>query len=120
MKPSLVAVAVMLAVGFSGVALAGGKARQVELTGVLNLNAATARQLDLLPGVGEKAAGKIIAQREKAPFKRPEELVKVRGFGKKKFERLKAYLTVAGPTTLEAKRSEGDRSQARAAPKPQR
>ena len=33
-----------------------------------------------------------------------KDLMKVKGFGKKKFEKLKANLTVSGPTTLAVKR----------------
>jgi competence protein ComEA len=87
----------------AGLAEAKGKTK-VELSGVINLNTATSSQLDQLPGVGEKAAKKIIDHRQKTAFQRPEEIVKVKGFGKKKFEKLKPYLTVSGPTTLKAKR----------------
>jgi competence protein ComEA len=95
-------VVVMMGFLVAGAAEAAGKrkAAAVKVSGVVNLNQASAAQLDLLPGVGEKAAKKIVAHREKTPFKRVEELVKVKGFGKKKFEKLKPYLVVAGPTTL--------------------
>jgi competence protein ComEA len=71
-----------------------------SVTGFVNLNTATAGQLDQLPGVGEKAAKRILEFRQKKPFARIEELVKVKGFGKKKFDRLKPHLAVSGPTTL--------------------
>jgi competence protein ComEA len=89
------------------------------VTGVVNLNQATAAQLDLLPGVGEKAAQRIIEHRKRTPFTRPEDLVKVKGFGKKKFEKLKPHLAVSGPTTLAAKKEDGPgpTAQGRAAPK---
>jgi len=70
------------------------------VTGVVNLNTATASQLDELPGVGEAAVKRILEHRHKTPFKRIEELVKVKGFGKKKFEKLKPHLAVTGPTTI--------------------
>jgi competence protein ComEA len=76
-----------------------GKQRP-RYTGVVNLNEATAAQLDLLPGVGAKAAQHILAWREKRAFKRIEELVRVKGFGKKRFLKLKPHLTLQGPTTL--------------------
>jgi competence protein ComEA len=97
----LVAVA-MLALG-AGQALAAKKTK-VELSGTLNLNTATAAQLDQLPGVGEKAAKRIIEHRAKTPFAKVEDLRKVKGFGAKKLEKLKPYLTVSGPTTLVAKK----------------
>ena len=100
-------------------ASAGTKKRSSkQVTGVLNLNSATAAQLDLLPGVGEKAAQRIIEHRRKTPFTRPEELVKVKGFGKKKYEKLKPHLRVAGATTLATKKDDGPEpaAQARSAP----
>ncbi len=78
----------------------------LKLSGVVNLNQATAAQLDQLPGVGEKAAAKIITYRQKTPFQRPEELVKVKGFGKKKFDKLKPHLAIAGPTTLKVEKQD--------------
>jgi competence protein ComEA len=95
-------VMVASAVLFGGEALAAGKRKTpaAQVSGVLNLNTASVQQLDALPGVGEKAAKRIVEYRTKTPFNRPEELVKVKGFGKKKFEHLKPYLTVAGATTL--------------------
>nr|WP_211194507.1 helix-hairpin-helix domain-containing protein [Pyxidicoccus fallax] len=92
------AVALGLLLCAPGVAQAG-KLR-TQYTGTVNLNEATAEQLDLLPGVGEKAAQRIIEHRKKRPFKRVEELVRVKGFGKKKFLKLKEHLALAGPTTL--------------------
>ncbi len=79
-------------------ALAGTK----PLTGVVNLNTATPEQLDLLPGVGEKAVARIVAYRSKQPFRRVEELHRVKGFGRKKVLKLKPFLAVSGDTTLRA------------------
>jgi competence protein ComEA len=108
----------MVAAGFilgTGTEADAAKKPPAKLTGVANLNQATPKQLDLLPGVGEKAAAKIVAYRDKTPFKRVEELVKVKGFGKKKFEKLKPYLAVSGPTTIAAQK--GDSAiQARGSP----
>ena len=100
-KVAMVMVVVGVLLG-GGEALAGKAKRgsAVQVSGVINLNTATAQQLDQLPGVGEKAARRILEYRQKTPFTRVEELVKVKGFGKKKFEKLKPHLAVAGPTTL--------------------
>jgi competence protein ComEA len=89
--------AVALALGLMVAAPAWAKK---TITGVVNLNTATASQLDELPGVGETAVKRILEHRQKTPFKRIEEIVKVKGFGKKKFEKLKAHLAVSGPTTI--------------------
>lgn len=100
LKPLTVGcVAMILACGLTAEAAAKRKSTKT-VTGVINLNSATSAQLDQLPGVGVKAAERIIAHRAKTPFTRPEELVKVKGFGKKKVEKIKAHLAVSGPTTL--------------------
>lgn len=77
---------------------------KLQMTGQLNLNTATMSQLDQLPGVGEKAAKRIVEYRSKTPFAKTEELMKVKGFGKKKFEKLKANLSVNGQNNLSVRR----------------
>ena len=99
MKGVVVVAVAFLAVSSEAWAAKRGSSKQ-QVAGVVNLNTATPQQLDLLPGVGMKAALRVVEYRAKAPFGRPEELVKVKGFGKKRFEKLKAHLTVSGPTTL--------------------
>ncbi|QRK13488.1 helix-hairpin-helix domain-containing protein [Archangium violaceum] len=93
---------VLLGPGSAG---AANTKTRTRYTGVVNLNEATVAQLDLLPGVGEKAAQRIVTWREKRPFKRIEELVRVKGFGRKQFLKLKPYLTLQGPTTLKAEKA---------------
>ena len=85
-------------------AFAGKPVMKKELTGVVNINTASAQQLDLLPGVGEKAAKRIIEHRSKTPFAKIEDLRKVKGFGAKKLEKLKGFLTTSGPTTASLKK----------------
>ena len=117
---TIVAVAAVLSLGL-GSAEAGPRKPGKQVAGVINLNQATAQQLDLLPGVGAKAAARIIEHRHKTPFTRPEELVQVKGFGKKKFDKLKPHLAVAGPTTLrQLPAAEQATEQGRAAPAPKR
>jgi competence protein ComEA len=73
-------------------------------TGVVNLNSADAAQLALLPRVGAKAAQRIIEYRtQHGPFKKTSDLMQVKGFGEKSYERISRYLTVDGRTTLTAK-----------------
>jgi competence protein ComEA len=125
---AMVVVGAVLAMGVGNAEAAGTRKPAKQVTGVINLNQATAQQLDMLPGVGAKAAVRIMEYRRKTPFTRPEELVKVKGFGKKKFDKLKPHLAVAGPTTLKLLGSgeKGDKSekaekpteQGRAAPAP--
>ena len=62
---------------------------------VVNLNSATAAQIATLPGIGEKAAQRIIEYREKnGGFKKIEELMNVKGIGEKSFLKLKPLVTV--------------------------
>jgi competence protein ComEA len=98
-----------------GVAQAGGG--RTQYTGVVNLNEATEAELDQLPGVGMPAAQRILSHREKRPFQRVEELVKVKGFGKKKFEKLKPFLTLKGPTTLKAEKPSASKPSKKKKPK---
>jgi competence protein ComEA len=62
----------------------------------LDLNTATAEQLDTLPGVGEVTANQIIAYRSAHPFRSVEDLRQVPGIGDRRFELLKDLVTVAG------------------------
>ena len=62
---------------------------------VVNLNTATASQIATLPGIGEKAAQRIIEYREKnGGFKKIKELMNVKGIGEKSFLKLKPLVTV--------------------------
>ena len=64
----------------------------------LNLNTATAAQLEELPGIGPATAKRIIEYREKnGSFKKIEELMNVKGIGEKSFLKLKGQVTVAAP-----------------------
>jgi len=65
---------------------------------VINLNTASATQLEQLPGVGPKTAARIIEYRQKNNgFKKVEEIMNVRGIGEKTFLKMKDQLTIAGP-----------------------
>ena len=70
---------------------------------VVNINTATAAQLQLLPRIGPAMAGRIIARREKWPFRRAIELRRVRGIGRKTYRLLQPHVVVSGPTTLRTK-----------------
>jgi len=62
--------------------------------GPVDLNTATAEQLDALPGVGEVTAGHIVAYRTAHPFTSVDELLEVPGIGQRRFEQLKDLVTV--------------------------
>jgi comEA protein len=61
----------------------------------IDLNAASQRQLESLPGIGPALADRIVKHREKnGNFKRIEELMNVKGIGEKKFLRLRDLIAV--------------------------
>ena len=64
---------------------------------VVNLNTASASQLESLPGIGAKTAQRIVEYRQNGDFKKVEELMNVKGIGEKTFLKLKPQLTVAAP-----------------------
>ncbi|KXT78399.1 helix-hairpin-helix domain-containing protein [Streptococcus sp. DD13] len=61
----------------------------------VNINTATAEELQTLTGVGQKKASDIIAYREEnGPFQSIEDLSKVSGIGQKTIEKWKDHVTV--------------------------
>lgn len=60
----------------------------------LNINTATASDLEKLPGVGKVLADRIVAHRENfGPFRRTEDLIIVRGISDRKFRELRTLIT---------------------------
>ena len=84
--------------------------------GKVNINTASATELAYLPRLGAKVAARIVERRKEKPFARPEELMEVKGIGEKAFLSLKPYLSVSGPTTLNAKVRASSASSRRSAP----
>ncbi len=67
-------------------------------TDVINLNTASATDLESLPGVGKSTAQRIVEYRQKSGgFKKVEELMNVKGIGEKSFLKMKSRLTVVAP-----------------------
>lgn len=65
----------------------------------VDLNTATAEELDTLPGIGESLARRIIAYREaNGPFETLEELMEVSGIGPAKFAELEGQITLGQET----------------------
>ncbi len=94
-----VAAAMMLGTAYAGQAKPETRARQsgakAAETAIVNLNTATAAQLQTLAGVGAATADRILEYRQKnGGFKKIEELMNVKGIGEKKFLKIKDRLTV--------------------------
>jgi competence protein ComEA len=60
--------------------------------GKINVNTASKLGLTRLPGVGGTLADRIISYRKNKPVKKPEDLLNVKGIGKKKLEMIRPYI----------------------------
>ena len=64
----------------------------------IDLNAATTKELEELPGVGKVTAQRIIDMRQKSGrFRRVEDLLAIRGISREKMDALRPYVTVSPP-----------------------
>jgi competence protein ComEA len=94
----------LILIVLAGVACTALAAGDTAERGVVNINTATAEQLQLLPRIGPALADRIIAFREaNGPYQKSDELVAVKGIGERSLERLKPYVVTSGETTLKAK-----------------
>ncbi len=104
MRKSPIILALVILVTLSMSAFAQTPGTPAAPAGVVNINTADATQLALLPHVGAKAAQRIVDYRKAhGNFARTTDLMEVKGFGEKSFERLRPYLTTDGKTTLSEK-----------------
>jgi comEA protein len=76
--------------------VAGASTTAVQpTTGKVNINTATASELDTLPGIGPAYAGRIIDYRNaNGGFKSIDEIKNVKGIGDKTFEKFRDRITI--------------------------
>ena len=84
----------------------------------LDLNRATADQLEALPGIGPVLAQRIVLDRQQSgPFRLPEDLLRVRGIGPRLLERLRPWIAV-GSSMQSAPSLSGGRADSASATSP--
>ena len=95
----LVVAALLLGAPLAHAAGASQEAAEAKpAVAAVNLNTASAAQLEELPGIGAKMALRIVEYRQKSGgFKKIEDLMNVKGIGEKAFLKLKPHLTVSPP-----------------------
>lgn len=73
----------------------GENSMKINTNQPLNLNSATEEQLKNIPGIGPSKAKEILNYREQNHgFNSIDDLMKIKGFGKKTFEKLKEHFTI--------------------------
>lgn len=66
----------------------------------INLNAATSEELQLVPGIGPATAEKILLMRKSyGAFKSVDDLLAIRGIGKKRLDKMRKYLIAGKPAS---------------------
>jgi comEA protein len=81
-------------------AAAAGAAKKPPLKPI-NINTANSDELQQVPGIGPVTADKILQMRKSyGAFKSVDDLLSIRGIGKKRLEKMRKYLTVSKSASL--------------------
>jgi comEA protein len=74
----------------------GAGTKRLPAAHSVDLNSATADELQQVPGIGPSTAKAIVNFREKSgPFQKVEELLAIKGISKARFEKMRPYLTIS-------------------------
>lgn len=66
-----------------------------DTVGKININTATPKELEKLPGIGPVLAGRIVEYRKNiGPFSEKKDIIKVNGIGDFKYDAIEEYITV--------------------------
>jgi competence protein ComEA len=68
-----------------------------QATGLIDLNHATAEQLESLPGIGPKLAAEVIEYRAHSPLQHVDDALNVSGIGPKRLEAIRRFVCVTAP-----------------------
>ncbi len=89
----------LLAIGFAFAAESG--ANKKPPLKPININTANSEELQQVPGIGPATAEKILQMRKSyGAFKSVDDLLSIRGIGKKRLEKMRKYLTVSKSASL--------------------
>jgi competence protein ComEA len=79
------------------------EAKKIPPKHLVDINLASAKELEELPGVGPTTAKSIIQFREKTGrFRRVEDLLAIRGISEAKLAKMRPYITVGAPPSKSA------------------
>ncbi|HVS89053.1 MAG TPA: helix-hairpin-helix domain-containing protein [Candidatus Acidoferrum sp.] len=91
----LILSSLFLSIVFSTVVLSATKKPPLK---PVNINTATSEELQQVPGIGPATAEKILQMRKSyGLFKSVDDLLSIRGIGKKRLDKMRKYLTVGKP-----------------------
>jgi comEA protein len=104
MKNTMKTFAILVATfAFLAAMLGTGPALAGPAGGVVNINTASAVQLQQLPGIGLTKAKAIVKHRKIQPFKSVDDLAKVKGIGKALLSKIRNRVVVKGKTNAKKK-----------------
>jgi competence ComEA-like helix-hairpin-helix protein len=95
---NLLAAALCVLLYLSAASIAHAQHKKQPPAAPIDLNAATAEELQALPTIGPAMAKTIVDFREKSgPFRRAEDLLAIKGITKERLEKIRPYVKINAP-----------------------